>query len=195
VYQALHQRTVTVKVTTGERNFRMVPIQSTLDGIVLFSSSSSAVMTGVQMRCPSWVDWSDGLSHMWADSFYFLCVVFGSIWKIFASFQHFLWPWANFDFSSRPWVRMYLCSCVLLKVCLFRRYNICHNHMGCCTHTASSAGQVFINVPQNVCLVLKVLRALKRFPVRLYFSAIPFNIWDNDSTRVYWVWRTSRWFH
>jgi hypothetical protein len=25
---------------------------------------------------------------------------------------------------------------VLLKVLLFRRCSICHNHMGCCTHTA-----------------------------------------------------------
>jgi hypothetical protein len=131
------------------------------------------------------IGWSS--RDMWAYSLYFMCVVFGSICKTFASFQHFLWPWANFYFSSRPWVRMYLCSCVLLKVCLFRRYNICHNHLGCCTHTASSADQAFINVPQNVCLVLKMLRALKRFPVRLDFSEKPFNIWDNDSTRVYCV--------
>jgi hypothetical protein len=31
----------------------------------------------------------------------------------------------------------YICapSCILLKVCLFHRCNICHIHMGCCTHT------------------------------------------------------------
>jgi hypothetical protein len=52
---------------------------------------------------------------MWADSLYFLYVVFGSICKTFASFQHILWPysyacWANFDFSSKPCVGLYLHS-------------------------------------------------------------------------------------
>jgi hypothetical protein len=38
---------------------------------------------------------------------------------------------------------------------------------------ASLAGQVFINVPRNVCLVLKMLLALNQFPMRLNFSEIP----------------------
>jgi hypothetical protein len=49
------------------------------------------------------IGWSTG--DMWADSLYFLYVLFGSICKTFSSFQHILWPttyarWANFDLSS-----------------------------------------------------------------------------------------------
>jgi hypothetical protein len=52
---------------------------------------------------------------MWAGSLYFLHVVFGSICKPFASFQHILWHftygyWANFDFSGRNFFRLYFFS-------------------------------------------------------------------------------------
>jgi hypothetical protein len=76
---------------------------------------ASAVIAGVQMGEMSGLGWPIGwpTRGMWADSLYFLYVVFGSFCKSFASFQHVLWPfsfacWANFDFSSRPCDRLYL---------------------------------------------------------------------------------------
>jgi hypothetical protein len=112
---------------------------------------TSVVITGVQMREMSKLGWLIRWSSrdMWVDSLYFLYVVFGSICKTFASFQDILWPflyacWADFDFSSKPHVRLYLCSLMhtFIEVCLFRQCNI-HKHMGCCTHTASSAGHLW----------------------------------------------------
>jgi hypothetical protein len=52
---------------------------------------------------------------MWVDFLCFVYVVFGSLCKTFTSIQHILWPssytcWANFDFSSRPCVRLYIWS-------------------------------------------------------------------------------------
>jgi hypothetical protein len=71
----------------------------------------------------------------------------GGVWfnsKTFAAFQHISWSssyacWANFDFSVRLWVELHLCSLMLTTKCVFRRFNICHNHMGYCTHIASTA--------------------------------------------------------
>jgi hypothetical protein len=72
---------------------------------------------GVQMGEMSKLGWLIGWSSrdMWVDSLYFLYVVFGSICKTFASLQHILWSslyacWANFYFSSKPCVGLYLCS-------------------------------------------------------------------------------------
>jgi hypothetical protein len=52
------------------------------------------------MVCQEPCEWIPCISCMWS----------GSICKTFASFHHILWPslytfWANFDFSSRPYVK------------------------------------------------------------------------------------------
>jgi hypothetical protein len=51
----------------------------------------------------------------------YLYMVFGSICKTSASFQHNFWRslyscWANFDLSSRLWVRLRLCSLMYTSV-------------------------------------------------------------------------------
>jgi hypothetical protein len=111
---------------------------------------TSAAIMGVQMGEISKLGWLIGWStrDTWADSFYFLYAVFSSIRKTFASLQHTLWFLRThvglfLIFQADP-VSGYICTpyCVLLKACLFRRCNICHNHMGYCTHTASSAGHL-----------------------------------------------------
>jgi hypothetical protein len=122
--------------------------------------------------------WS--IRDMWADYLDFLYVVLDSICKTFTSFQHILWLsayacWDNFDFSLKSCVRLYLC--ILLKVCLFHRCNICHSHMGCCTHCfirwASLTSPVFSSVPRSVYLALKMVLRFKRFPMCPNFSEMP----------------------
>jgi hypothetical protein len=68
---------------------------------------TSTAITEVQMGEMSKLGWLIRWStrDMWADSLYFLYVVFGSICKTFASFQHILWLstyacWANYDFCA-----------------------------------------------------------------------------------------------
>jgi hypothetical protein len=120
---------IILTVPTWEK--QIFPTQSTLDGVLFFFTS--AVITGVQMGEMSKLGWMVGWSSrdMWADSLYFLYVVLGSICKTFASFQHISWPssyacWANFDFSNKHCVRLYLCSLMRTsKVCLFHWCNIC----------------------------------------------------------------------
>jgi hypothetical protein len=84
-------------------------------GVVVFFTS--AEITGVQMGEMSKLGWLIGWSNrdMWAASFYFLYVVLDWICRTFASFQRILWLssyecWATFDFSSKPCVKLYLCS-------------------------------------------------------------------------------------
>jgi hypothetical protein len=119
MYETCHQSTIRIKVISGEinslsgtniKNTNFL-IQSTLDGVVC--SVITAVQMGEMSKLGCLIGWS--IRDMWADSLYFLFVMFGSIYKTFASFQHILWPssyarWANFEFSSRSCVRLYLCS-------------------------------------------------------------------------------------
>jgi hypothetical protein len=66
---------------------------------------------GGMSKTGSLIGWS--IRDMWADSLYFLHVVFGPICKNFASFQHISWPssyayWANFDFSNSEALKLHL---------------------------------------------------------------------------------------
>jgi hypothetical protein len=138
--------TITIEVATVETN-SLYGTNTKKNSYSVYTGQScslftSAVILGVQMGEKSKLGWLVrwSIQDMWADSLYFPYVVFGSVCKTFGSFQQhfvaFLYMWANFDFSSRPCVRLYL----LLKAWLFHRCNICHNHMGCCTHTALLLG-------------------------------------------------------
>jgi hypothetical protein len=111
---------------------------------------SSASMMGVQMGETSelgrLIGWDT--RHMWADSLYFLYVVFSSICKTFASYQHILFGLLHIrlififasdissDFNCSP-------QCMLINIFLFRRCNICHNHMEYCTPIVSPAGHLW----------------------------------------------------
>jgi hypothetical protein len=80
------------------------PTQSTLDGVIVFYvCSDDRVQTGEMSKLGWLIGWS--IRDIWADSLYFLHMVFGSICKTFVSFQHILRTssyacWANFDFSG-----------------------------------------------------------------------------------------------
>jgi hypothetical protein len=94
-----------------------------------------------------------------------------------------LWPlyacWANFDFSSRPWVRLYLCSFMHTSTGLLvspmshppQSHGILYTH--CFVYWASQTGPVFINVQRSACLVLNTVLTLKQFPEHLNFSETP----------------------
>jgi hypothetical protein len=151
----LHQKCISIEIIIGEKRYSLwyqhKKNKCSLSNYTWWSCSFfiSAVITGVQMGEMSKLGWLIGWPsrEMWADSLYFLHVLFGSICKTFASFQHILWPssyacWANFDFSSKTLCQVIfvLLNAYFLKVCLFHRCNICHSYMWCFTHTASSAG-------------------------------------------------------
>jgi hypothetical protein len=122
MYKALHQRTITIEIIAGEKQCSLWYQH----GKNKFSHSvytwrscsffTSAVIMGVQMGEMSKLGWLIRCSSRGMGWFlYFLYVEVGSIYKTFSSFQHILWPslyacWANFDFSSKPCVRLYLCS-------------------------------------------------------------------------------------
>jgi hypothetical protein len=86
---------------------------------------------------------------------------------------------ASSDISSRPCVRLYLCSLlhtskgVLFSLMqhLTQSHGMLYTHCFVCW--ASLTGPVFISVPWSVCLVLKTVLRLKRFSVQLNFSEIP----------------------
>jgi hypothetical protein len=68
----------------------------------LTSASGMRVQMGEMSHLGRLIGWAT--RDMWADSLYFLSVMFGSICKTFASFQHMSWPssnacWANSNFS------------------------------------------------------------------------------------------------
>jgi hypothetical protein len=85
--------------------------------VLVCSLLTSVAVIGVQMGETSKLAWLIGWSArtMWAASLHFLYVLFGSVCRTFASFQHILWSssyacWTNFHFSSKPQVRLHLCS-------------------------------------------------------------------------------------
>jgi hypothetical protein len=110
-------------------------------------------------------------------------MVFGLICKIFASFQHILWPysntyWSSFDFSSRPCLRIkkqiYLCSLFCnLKVCLFRSCITFHIHVG----TASRSS--FHECPTDRKFGFKNIPNIEAFPNASEFFGNTPNIFDN----------------
>lgn len=118
---------------------------------------------------------------MWVASLHFLYVVFGSICRTFASF-HFVvfFIWANFEFSSKPWVKFYIYICIcsimhsskgLLVWCNIA--TLTWNFTHCFICWGSVISPVFISVPRSVCLVLKIVPTLNQLSVCLNFSEIP----------------------
>jgi hypothetical protein len=89
---------------------------------------TSAAITGAQIgemsKLGCLIEWS--IRDMWADSLYFLYVAFGSIWKPFSSY-YLLRNHVGlifFYFSSRPCVRLYLCSLMHTGRCIMSRNTI-----------------------------------------------------------------------
>jgi hypothetical protein len=88
------------------------------------------------------------LLDVWANSSYFLYVVFGSICKAFASFQHILWP-SLYAYFAIWFFKQTLCQVIFVPLivyfykCACFANVMCHSHMGYCTHTASSAGHLW----------------------------------------------------
>jgi hypothetical protein len=75
-------------------------------------------------------------------------------------------------------------ECVLLKIFLFRRCNICHSRMGRCTHTASSAGH---QCPTECMFRLENSSETESLPdVSEFLGSAP-NIRDGDNALVYCV--------
>jgi hypothetical protein len=155
-------------------------------------------------RCPYWADWSDGPAGTCRQIPCFLYVVLGSICKTFASFQHILWPssyvWLiNFHFSYKRHVKLYLCSLMRTSTNLLvplmqhlpQSHGMLNTYIFVCW--ALLSGQIFINVPRNVCLALKMVLRWKRLIDWLTdaseYLGNTLNIWDDYSALVYCVWR------
>jgi hypothetical protein len=123
-YEALHQRTITIEIITGEKRYSLWYHHKknkfchsiyTWRSVVFFFFTS-AVLTGVQMGQMSKLGWLTGWCSrdIWADSLYFMCM-----WCLVQSarlsllsniFCGLLRTHVGLDFSSKPYVWLYLCS-------------------------------------------------------------------------------------
>jgi hypothetical protein len=164
MYKTWHQRCISIGIIIGEKQYSLwcqpkknkFSTQTTLDGIVV----SLFLLWSLGPRWERYPNWVDQLDDPAETCGLIPCISCMWHWAQSArpSLQSNIFPssyscWANFDFSSKPCVRLYLCSLMHTSKGLLvspmehlsQSYGMLYTHCFVCRASLMSRGVYFLS--------------------------------------------------